>query len=82
MERLRITELLDKNILDLSSARILLVGEQQVPPQQSVLWLEHHRVASPIWEPLPAGLVVLSSMVAQVRLPQSWASALPGIGWP
>ena len=71
LEQWRITELLNKNILDLSSARILiLLGTQRVPPQQSVLWLEHRSAPSAIWESLPAGLVVLRAQWPEVRKPQ------------
>ena len=72
MEQQKIKELLTKNILDLSSARILFLGGQRVPPQQRVLWLELW-APSTIWEPLPAGLVVLSALRPEVRQRQSWA---------
>ena len=72
LERQRITELLVKNDLDLSTARILFLERQRVEPLGSVLWLEHNDAPSAIWEPLPAGLVVLSAVEAEVR---SWASA-------
>ena len=68
--------------LDFSSARILLLGTQQVAPQQSVLWLEHDAVPSSIWEPPPPGLAVLSATWAKVRQPRSCALMLLGGDWP
>jgi hypothetical protein len=69
-ERQRVAKLLESG-LDLSAARILLLGKVQVPPQQRamwqrVLWLEHCKGPAAIWEPLPLGLVLVVAQEAKV----------------
>jgi hypothetical protein len=59
--------------LDLSAARILMLGEVQLPPQKGVLWLEQ-RDAAAEWGQLSPGLVVLASHNSQVPLHSHSAS--------
>jgi hypothetical protein len=52
--------------LDLSAARILLLGQGQGPPQKGLLWLEQEDVA-PEWGQMSPGLVVLVARKTLVR---------------
>jgi hypothetical protein len=53
--------------LDLSAARILRLGQGQVPPKKGVLWLEQNDVV-PEWGQLSPGLVVLVAHGMLVRM--------------
>jgi hypothetical protein len=61
-----VTRALEDEKIDLSSARIVLLGRVRVPPQTKVLWLEQDGAAAPIWEPPPPRLVVLTARGSEV----------------
>jgi hypothetical protein len=65
----RITSLLGPSGgLNLSAARILMLGSLQVQPPEGVLWLEQNDGAATLFRgQLPPGLVVLVAPAAQVR---------------
>jgi hypothetical protein len=59
--------------LDLSAARILQLGWNQLLPQEGVLWLDN-RPASPMWGQLSPGLVVLDGGMVRMHA--------AGVMWP
>ena len=69
--------------MDLSAARILLLGKQaaRVSVQQSVLWLEHADAPAGIMEELPAGLVVLVLVAAGVAVREHLELCKFGVVW-
>jgi hypothetical protein len=70
-EQRRIAALLPS--LDLSAARVLILGGVPVPPQGGVLWLEGRGAPAEAWARRSPRMVVLLAQEAQVR---AWARAV------